>query len=66
VVRLEDAEAEPSLLADVVAEGRVLVDREQLWPRLRRRERSLRDRGRRREARRAEAALAGIDRLLAG
>lgn len=65
VVRLQDAEAEPLLLADVVAEGRVLVDREELWARLRRRELGLRRRGRRHEARRAEAALAGIDRLLA-
>ena len=65
VVRLEDAEAEPSFLADVVAEGRVLVDREKLWPRLRRREPGLRRRGRQHEARRGAAALAGIDRLLA-
>ncbi len=38
VVRLEAAESEPSFLADVIADGRVLVDREQLWPRLRSRE----------------------------
>lgn len=65
VVRLQDAEVEPFFLADVVAEGRVLVDREDQWPRLHRREPSLRHRGSRHEARRAEAALAGIDRLLA-
>jgi predicted nucleotidyltransferase len=65
IVRLEDAEGEPAFLADVVAEGRVLVDREELLPRLRRREASLRRRGRRQEASRARAALAGIDRLLA-
>src|SRR5579859_3644350 len=35
VVRLEDAESEPSFLADVIADGRVLVDREGLWPGLR-------------------------------
>lgn len=64
VVRLEDAETEPLFLADVVAEGRVLVDREELWPRLCRREPGLRRRGRQRESRRAAAALAGIDRLL--
>ncbi len=65
VVRLEDAESEPSFLADVIADGRVLVDREGLWPRLRSREPSLRRRGRVRRAERAEAALAGLDRVLA-
>jgi predicted nucleotidyltransferase len=64
VVRLQDAEADPLFLADVVTEGRVLVDREELWPRLRQRETGLRDRGRKQEAQRARAALAGIDRLL--
>ncbi len=34
----QDAESEPSFLADVIADGRVLVDREGLWPRLRSRE----------------------------
>lgn len=65
VIRIEDAEADPGLLADVLAEGRVLVDRERLWPRMRGREPALRRRGRRRDATRTEAALAGIDRLLA-
>jgi len=64
VVRLEDARAEPSLLADVVADGRVLIDREGSWPRLRGREASLRREGRRTDARRARAALAGLDRML--
>jgi uncharacterized protein len=31
VVMLEQAEAQPSLLADVMREGRVLVDRDDLW-----------------------------------
>lgn len=65
VVRLEDAEAEPAFLAELVAHGRVLVDRDQLWPRLRGRMSRLRPREREREAQRTEAALAGIDRLLA-
>lgn len=65
VVRLEDAEAEPWFLADVVAEGRVLVDRDELWSRLRRRAANLRRRGQQREEKRAQDALAGIDRLLA-
>ena len=66
VVRLEDAQSEPSFLADVIADGRVLVDREGLWPRLRGREPSLRRAGRRTDAQRAQAALASIDRVLAG
>ena len=65
VVRLEDATAEPSLLADVIADGRVLVDREGLWSRLRGREASLRREGRRTDARRARTALEGLDRVLA-
>lgn len=67
LVRLQDAEAEAdaSFLAGLVAEGRVLVDRENLWHLLRAREASLRRRGRQQEVRRARAALAGIDRLLA-
>jgi hypothetical protein len=31
VVMLEQAEAQPSLLADVLREGRVLIDRDDLW-----------------------------------
>jgi predicted nucleotidyltransferase len=65
IVRLEDAESEPSLLADLLAEGRVLVDREQRWARLRRREAVLRELGRLRDARSVDDALAGIDRLAA-
>jgi predicted nucleotidyltransferase len=64
VVRLEDAQGEPSLLADVVADGRVLVDREGLWSRLRSREATLRREGQRSDARRARVALAGLDRML--
>ena len=66
VVRLRDAEADPSFLADLVAEGRVLVDRENQWQRLREREASLRRAGRHQEVRRARAALTGIDGLLHG
>ena len=65
VVRLEDAQTEPSFLADVIADGRVLVDREGLWPRLRSREPSLRRAARKTQADRTDAALAAIDRLLA-
>lgn len=65
LVRLQDAEADPSFLAGVIAEGRVLVDREGRWPGLRRREASLRRRGAREDAERTRSALAGVDRLLA-
>jgi predicted nucleotidyltransferase len=65
IVELKDAEVEPSFLAQIVSDGRVLVDREDLWPRLHRREAGLRSRGRRHDARRLHSALAGIDRLLA-
>jgi predicted nucleotidyltransferase len=64
VVELKDAEAEASFLAQIVGEGRVLVDRDELWPRLRRRKAGLRRRGSRHDARRLERALTGIDRLL--
>ena len=66
VVRLQDAQADPSFLADLVAEGRVLVDRENRWHSLRKREARLRRNGRHQEVLRARAALAGIDRLLDG
>lgn len=36
VVRLGDAWGSPTLLADILAQGRVLVDRDQTWPRLQR------------------------------
>jgi predicted nucleotidyltransferase len=64
VVRLEDAEREPSFLADLIAEGRVIVDRDELWEPLRRRQSTLSNRGRRQDAHSAQAALAGIDHLL--
>ena len=65
VIRLEDAESEPSFLADVIVDGRVLVDREGLWPRLRSREPSLRQTDRVRQTQRTVAALAGLDSVLA-
>jgi uncharacterized protein len=65
LVVLCEAEGEPAFLARVVAEGRVLVDRKDVWPRLHASEASLRRRGSRQEAKRLRAALAGIDRLLA-
>jgi predicted nucleotidyltransferase len=65
LVRLGDAEREPAFLAAALSDGRVLIDREQLWPRLRGRETTIRRYGSERERRRTQAALAGIDRLIA-
>jgi len=45
VVTLEQAEAQPSLLADVLREGRVLVDRDDLWGGLQRRRDEILDAG---------------------
>jgi predicted nucleotidyltransferase len=41
VVSLEDAEESPALLADVLAEGRVIVNRGDVWKRLQRRRRGI-------------------------
>jgi predicted nucleotidyltransferase len=65
LVRLEDARRDPAFLAAALSNGRVLIDRDQLWPRLRRRETTIRRHGRQLELKRTEAALAGIDRLIA-
>jgi predicted nucleotidyltransferase len=65
VVELHDAEAEPSFLAQAVTDGRVLIDRDDRWPKLRGREHQLRQRGSLDDARRAKRALAGIDQMLA-
>jgi predicted nucleotidyltransferase len=65
VVWLKDAEADPTFLAMAIEDGRVLVDRENLWPELLRREPDLRRRGRQRDLRRKRRALARADRFLA-
>lgn len=64
LVRLQDAESDPLFLADVLAVAQVLIDRDDVWSQLSRREVELRERGAERERGRAQAALAGIDRLL--
>lgn len=64
LIRLEDAQAEPSFLADVLTDGRVLVDREASWPRLRGRATELRRESQRSHSRRAQDALAAVDRLI--
>lgn len=66
LVRLKNAESDPALLADWLAEGRVLVDRESVWPKLRHRQPALERTGRRMEAKRTALALAGIDEMLRG
>jgi len=60
VVRLEDAEREPSFLELALDGGRVLVDRAGMWPRLRRLADRLVREADEREARRARAALAAV------
>lgn len=65
IVLLEDAETNPRLLGDVVRDGRVLVDRENLWAKLGERKVSLMRQGREQDRRRARKALVGIDRFLA-
>lgn len=64
VLTLEDAEANPVLLAEAVAEGRAIVDREGSWPRLRCQAEAIDRRARRHLRQRGRSALAGIDRLL--
>lgn len=64
VLTLEDASANPVLLAEAVAEGRTIVDREERWAHLSSEAEAL-DRHARRHLRgRSRRALAGIDRLV--
>lgn len=65
VVRLEDAEDDPMFLAMALEDGRVLVDREGIWKRLRRREAALRRHGEKIDEERKRRALAQADRFLA-
>ncbi len=65
VVRLEDAEDDPTFLAMALDDGRVLVDRGDMWAGLRRREAALRRRGEKIDEERKRRALARADRFLA-
>ena len=65
IVPVGEAEMNPRLLGDAVRDGRVLVDREDLWTKLGERRDALMRRGRQRDSRRTHEALAGIDRFLA-
>jgi predicted nucleotidyltransferase len=66
ILSIDEAKEKTQLLAQVVSEGRVLVDRQDRWAALQNEADPLR-RSAREEARRARRrALAGIDRMLAG
>jgi predicted nucleotidyltransferase len=65
LVVLDQAKQEPSFLAQVVGEGRVLVDRDHRWHALRAQQRRLRQRGAKVDVQRIRDALGGIDRVLA-
>ncbi|HEY2717472.1 MAG TPA: nucleotidyltransferase domain-containing protein [Solirubrobacterales bacterium] len=65
VLRLEAAERNSTLFAMAVEEGRVLVDRIELWPRLSAEAGKLERRARRDERRLKREAFAKLDRMLA-
>lgn len=65
VVTIDSAEAAPGLLAEAIADGRVLADRDGFWPELRSQEGALRRKALSDDKRQRKAALAGIDRMLA-
>ena len=65
VLPLEDAGANPVLLAEAVAEGRTIVDREGRWDLLGSEAATLQRRARSHLRKRSRHALAGIDRLVA-
>ncbi len=68
IVMLEQAEAQPSLLADVLREGRVLIDRDHLWGGLLGRRDEILGAGSREDeliVTRAHAAVAGATERLA-
>lgn len=63
VLTLEDAAANPVLLAEAVAEGRTIVDREERWAQLSSEAEAIESRARRYLHDRSRDALAGISRL---
>lgn len=64
VLTLEDASANPVLIAEAIAEGRTIVDREARWARLSSESEAMDHRARRHLRERSRRALAGIDRLV--
>lgn len=65
ILTFEDAGRNPQLLAEVLGEGRVLVDREGRWPQLRAEVGAVQRRARDSARRATRSALTGIDRMLA-
>lgn len=63
LVGLAEAERSPLLLADVLRDGRVLVDRDAKWSRLKRREPSVRRRAREDDLRLETEAWAALEHL---
>jgi predicted nucleotidyltransferase len=63
LVGLNEAERAPLLLADVLRDGRVLVDRDAEWQRLKRRESSIQRRAREEDRRLEADAWAALDHL---
>jgi predicted nucleotidyltransferase len=64
LVRLEDAEAQPAFLAEVVDHGRVLIDRDGSGPGLRERQLKLARRARAQRSDQLRTALSELDRFL--
>lgn len=63
LVALEDARGAPSLLAEVLRDGRVLVDREGAWPRLKRSEPEVRRKAEKADRQLAKNARAALEEL---
>jgi predicted nucleotidyltransferase len=63
LVSVEQAEGAPLLLADVLSDGRVLVDRDRDWPRLKRSERQINSRARAEDERLQRLAWEAPDAL---
>jgi predicted nucleotidyltransferase len=65
ILALEDAEESPPLLAEALRDGRVLIDRNDRWPKLRARRERKGTGSETRSRQRRQRALAAIDRLRA-
>lgn len=63
LVSLDQTEEAPLLFADILRDGRVLVDRDRDWPRLKHRERAIARRAREEDERFERAAWATVDSL---
>jgi predicted nucleotidyltransferase len=66
LVSVLDAETSAVLLSEAIADGRVLIDRDDRWSRLKRRERTLRRRAREDETRAQAEAWEALEKLAAG